>query len=57
MSTLQSPETCEYVTLHDKTDSVDMSKFRILMWGGFSGLSSCALEESGEGSASRKATW
>lgn len=36
MSTLQSPETCEYVTLHDKTDSIDMSKFRILMWEGSS---------------------
>ena len=57
MSTLQPPETCEYGTLHDKTDSVDVSKLRILMWGGFSGLSSWALEESGEGSASKKATW
>ena len=57
MSTLQFPETCEYVTLHNKTDSVDMSKLKILMWRGFSGLSSLALEESGEGSASKKEIW
>ena len=57
MSTLQFPETCEYVTLHNKTDSVDMSKLKILMWRGFSGLSSWALEESGERSASKKEIW
>lgn len=39
MSTSQPPEPVGYVTLRDKVTFVDVTKFRVLRWGGFSGLS------------------
>ena len=36
---LLTPGTCEDVTLHGKRDSANVTKFRILRWGDYPGLS------------------
>lgn len=35
---VQTPGTCDYVTLHGKRDLADINKLRYLSWGEYAGL-------------------